>query len=128
MIAEHRQILALPAQRCIEKRRDVHLSELALIGLRNETARIERPRAARSTVETTPRRVPLTVIGPVHEYRRLEPGLAIGEADPLVLRQAVERRHVAVVRPVNQEVVVVRDRRRLVGGAVLPVYRRNRHE
>ena len=54
--------------------------------------------------------------------------LAVGELDALVLPQAIEDRHVAVVRAVEDQVVHVLDRRRLAPTAVLPVHRRDRDD
>ena len=68
------------------------------------------------------------MIGAVHEHRRLEPRLAVGEAEALVLREAIERGNVTVVRAVNQQVVVIAHWRRLVGWPVLPIHRCDRHQ
>ena len=91
-------------------------------------AQVERSAAARAVVLVAPHRVPLAVVRAVHEDHGLEPGLAVGEPQALVLPEALRGRHVAVVRAVDEQVVHVLERRELAGRLVLAVHRRDRDD
>src|SRR5689334_4500991 len=113
MVAKERQVLALVVKRRLEEGADDDLAELALLLRRDEAAEVEKARAAWAGVGAPPHRVPLAVVGAVDVPRGFEPRLAVGELHPLPLPQPGERRDVAIMRAVDDEIIHVLHRREL---------------
>jgi len=127
MVAEHWHVIAFLMECGLEESRDEHLAHLTLGFAIDERPQVERAAAARTVVLVLPHRIPLPVVGAIHEDHRLEPRLAIRELQPFVLPRTDGRGHVTVVRAVDDQVVDVFERREHARRLVLPVHRRNRH-
>ena len=128
MIAEEGAVFVAAVQCGLEKAADHHAAEAALLLTIDEGIKSQPTPRRAAVVLLVPHRVPLAMIGAVHPDRALELGAGTGVAETIVLDEAREARYIAVMRAVNDEVVVVAHRCGTVSRGVLAVHRRDGHE